>query len=83
MNGGIRYNLGGAYSAKKDYERAVAEYLRAVEIDPEMGDAHNALAFAFYNLKNYELAWKHIKIAEGLGVAIEQDLLDAIAVRLK
>ena len=82
-DGGIRYNLGGAYSAKKDYERAVAEYLRAVEIDPEMGDAHNALAFAFYNLKNYELAWKHIKIAEGLGVAIEQDLLDAIAVRLK
>jgi Tfp pilus assembly protein PilF len=58
-------------------------YLKAVELDPEMGDAHNGLAFAFYKLKKYELAAKHIKVAEELGVEIEKNLLRAIKKKLR
>ena len=79
----VHYNLGAAYSNKKNYKQAVDEYLRAVEIDPEIGDAHHGLAIAFYQLKKYDSAWKHIKIAEGLGVEISKDKLDAIKRQLR
>jgi len=74
----IHYNLGAAYSNKADYEAAVVEHLRAVELEPEMADAHNGLAFAYYKLEEHELAWKHIKIAEQLGVDIAEELMTAI-----
>ena len=76
------YNLGAVYSKRKDYDRAVAAYLKAVELDPEIGDAHYGLAVGFYQLKKYGLAWKHIKIAEQLGVEVTQDQLKAIQSKL-
>ncbi len=79
----IHYNLGAAFSNNENYEQAVAEYLKAVGIDPEIGDAHYGLAFGFYQLKKYDLAWKHIKIAEKLGVEISKDQLNAIKRKLR
>jgi len=78
----IHYNLGAAYSNKDDYKRAMAAYLKAVELEPEMGDAHKGLAFVFYKLKKYDLAAKHIKIAEELGAEIDKQLLRAIKRKL-
>jgi len=78
----VYYNLGAAYSNNEDYEQAVAAYLKAVEIDPAIGDAHYGLAFGFYQLKKYDLAWKHIKIAQNLGVEVTKEQLDAIKSRL-
>ena len=78
----VYYNLGAAYSNNEDYEQAVAAYLKAVEIDPGIGDAHYGLAFGFYQLKKYGLAWKHIKIAQDLGVKVTKDQLNAIKSRL-
>jgi tetratricopeptide (TPR) repeat protein len=79
----IHYNLGAAYSNNDKYKQAVAEYLRAVEIDPEIGDAHYGLAFGFYQLKQYNSAWKHIKIAEKLGVEVSQEQLNTIKRKLR
>jgi tetratricopeptide (TPR) repeat protein len=78
----VYYNLGAAYSNNEDYEQAVAAYLKAVEIDPTIGDAHYGLAFGYYQLKKYDLAWKHIKMAQDLGVEVTKDQLDAIKSRL-
>ena len=82
-DGGVHYNLGAAYSNKADYKQAVAEYLEAVKIEPQMGDAHYGLAFGFYKLKKYDLAAKHINIAEKLGVEVSKDLLDSIKNELR
>jgi tetratricopeptide (TPR) repeat protein len=79
----VHYNLGAAYSKSEDYEQAVAAYLTAVEIDPGIGDAHYGLAFGFYQLKKYDLAWKHIKMAQELGVEVTQEQLNAIKSRLR
>ena len=78
----VYYNLGAAYSNSEDYEQAVAAYLKAVEIDPAIGDAHYGLAFGFYQLKKYDLAWKHIKMAQDLGAEVTKDQLNAIKSRL-
>jgi tetratricopeptide (TPR) repeat protein len=78
----VYYNLGAAYSNNENYEQAVAAYLKAVEIDPGIGDAHYGLAFGFYQLKKYDLAWEHIKIAQDLGVKVTKDQLDAIKSKL-
>jgi len=82
-NSMVQYNLGAAYSKNKDYEQSVVAYGRAVNIDPKLGDAHYGLAFGYYQLNKFELAWKHIKTAQQLGVEVTQDQLDAIKSRLK
>jgi len=82
-DGTIHYNLGAAYSNKEDYKQAVAAHLKAVEYEPEMGDAHNGLAFGFYKLKKYDLAAKHIKVAEQSGAEIDKQLLRAIKRKLR
>lgn len=76
------YNLGAAYSKRKDFDRAVASYQKAVALDADIGDAHYGLAFGYYQLKKYKLAWKHIKIAQQLGVEVTEDQLKAIKSRL-
>lgn len=78
----VYYNLGVAYSNNEDYEHAVGAYLKAVAINPSIGEAHYGLAFGYYQLKKYDLAWKHIRIAQNLGVEVTKDQLDAIKSRL-
>ena len=78
----IYYNLGAAYSNNANYDLAVDAYLKAVAIDPGIGDAHYGLAFGYYQLKQYNLAWKHIKIAKDLGVEVTKEQLNAIKSRL-
>lgn len=51
---------------------------KAVELDPKMADAHYGLGFAYYKLKNYDLALEHIKTAEQLGKTINPNLITAI-----
>jgi tetratricopeptide (TPR) repeat protein len=79
----IYYNLGAAHSNNDNHEQAVVAYLKAVEIDPTIGEAHYELAFEFYQLGNYNMAWKHIKIAKGLGVEVTQEQFDAIEYKLR
>jgi tetratricopeptide (TPR) repeat protein len=74
----LYYNLGAAYSNNKNYEQAITEYLKAIQIDPKIGDAHYGLAIGYYQLKKYESAWKHIRIAQDMGVEVRGDQLDAI-----
>jgi Tfp pilus assembly protein PilF len=52
--------------------------LKAVALDPKMAEAHYALAFAYYKLKDYDSADKYMKTAEQLGAKIDPDLLRAI-----
>ncbi len=79
----LYYNLGAAYSNKKDYKQAKDAYLKAVEILPDLGDAHYGLAYCFYNMKDYESSWTHLKIAEKLGVEIDEGLMKAVQREVK
>ena len=74
---------GSAYLKKDDFDRAVNAYLQVVKMDPKVGDAHHGLAYAFYRLGKYDLAWNHINAAQKLGIKVPDDLFKAIQSRVK
>jgi tetratricopeptide (TPR) repeat protein len=82
-NAGVLVNLGAAYLNKGDFDQAVKVHLRAVQVDPKNGDAHHALAYGFYRLGKYDLAWNHVIMAGKFGAKVSEDLVKAIESRLK
>ena len=79
----VYYNIGAAYSNKQRQKEAVEAYLKAVEINPKFGDAHYGLAYSYYSLQDYASAWKHLEIAQKLGVKVEAELLSEVKKMLK
>ena len=60
--------LGLAYGVKGWTDRAAIEYERVLELNPNDANAHFNLAVSYYGLKRFELAWKHVRMAEKLGM---------------
>lgn len=79
----ILFNLGSAYLKNEDFSDAVQTYLEATQLEPNMADAYHALAYGYYMLGNYEVAWSHINTAKRLGVDVPEDLYKAIQVRIR
>jgi tetratricopeptide (TPR) repeat protein len=50
------YNRGWAYRNKGDYDRAIADYTRAIELDPKNAHAFSDRGVAHYDKKEYDLA---------------------------
>lgn len=50
------YNIGYAYSQKKDYDKAEAAYKKAIEIKPEYGEAYNGLANIYNAQRKFDEA---------------------------
>ena len=50
------YNIGFAYSQKKDEKQAEAAWLKALELKPDYGEALNALATLYNNQKRFDEA---------------------------
>jgi tetratricopeptide (TPR) repeat protein len=79
----IYYNIGAAYSNKADYDQAIEAYLKAISIQPDSGDAHYGLSFCYYNQKQYQSSLNHLKIAQQLGVKIDENLLKILEKKVK
>lgn len=43
------YNRGLAYADKGDYDKAISDYTKAVELDPKLAGAYNGRGNAFYD----------------------------------
>jgi len=53
--------LGNAYNARQQYDKAIGEYKRAIEIDPSFSPAYNSLGYAYRPLGNNAEAEKAFK----------------------
>lgn len=71
-------NRGLAYSAKGRYDEAVADFTKAVEIDPRSGLGYAGRAIAYYSLRDYGKAWGDVYKAQGLGFQIRPEFLKAL-----
>jgi tetratricopeptide (TPR) repeat protein len=79
----ILFNLGSAYLKQDDFVNAVKAYLQVVRMDPKAGDAHYGLAYGYYMLEKYDLAWDHANAARKLGANVPEDLLKALQSRVQ
>lgn len=61
------YNLGVLYYFQGKAEAAIDSYKKALEIDPNLSDAHKNLGEIYAVRELYDLAWRHAKAAEKLG----------------
>jgi Flp pilus assembly protein TadD len=57
------YAAGKAAAQRKDWAAAIPLYQRAERRYPEQADLQNSLGYAYRNLKQYDLAFKHYKRA--------------------
>ncbi len=53
--------LGFYYDDKKLYDESIEEYEKALELDPNYGDAFNMLAYAYSDMGNFEKSIEYLK----------------------
>nr|WP_321403172.1 tetratricopeptide repeat protein [uncultured Desulfobacter sp.] len=71
--------LGTAYFMKGLVEEGIKANLEAVAIEPKFPIAHNNLAVAYLELKDYKRAIEHCDIAVDLGFDVNPALLEELA----
>ena len=57
------YSAGVTKFTRQEYDTALEDLHRAIEIDPEFGDAHQAVAHVYEKLENFDEALKAAKKA--------------------
>jgi len=72
------YNRGEAYYLAGEYDLAVADYSKAIEIDPMIYDAYRGRARVYYYKGEYDKAWKDVYQAQALGHPVDSKLLEKL-----
>ncbi|MCK5188165.1 MAG: tetratricopeptide repeat protein [Deltaproteobacteria bacterium] len=73
------FYLGLAYRKKNRVDGAIAEYNKALAINPSLAEVHNNLASAYYYRGNYKLAIIHCDKAVALRGRVEPKLLELLS----
>jgi len=68
--------LGGAYFRKGMLNEALEQFKKTIGISPEYGEAHNNLAVVYFMTKQYDLAWKHLRLAEKFGAKVNPTFVE-------
>ncbi len=67
-NGAVNYaRRGKAHSGNRDYDKAGADYDKAIKLDPKLTDAYIGRAVIRLMKKDYENCWKDVHKVESLG----------------
>lgn len=74
MQADLRFEQGIAYQAKAMPDRAVQAFTRALDFDPNNGNAHRRLAELYLRRGDKPHAIEHATAAEKLGVVIEPSI---------
>jgi tetratricopeptide (TPR) repeat protein len=72
-------NRGIAYQKKRQYDKAISDYSKAIEINPRYADAYNNRGNAYGEGKGqHDKAWDDVKKAQDLGYQIHPGFLKAL-----
>jgi Flp pilus assembly protein TadD len=58
---------GKAYAGLRDYEKAQADYDKAIELDPKLPDPYIGRAVSRFVAKDFDKSWEDVHMAESLG----------------
>lgn len=67
---------GDAYLTQGNLDRAILSYDKAIEVDPNDGEAYNNRAVMYYAKREYDKAWADVHKAQELGYAVSPKLLE-------
>jgi tetratricopeptide (TPR) repeat protein len=73
----LRYRLGIAYRLSGQRPQAIQEFQAVVRGDPPHAGAHANLSYLYYQIQDFDRAWRHARQAESLGFPVP-DLLAAL-----
>jgi len=63
----------------EEYEKALADYSRAIELNPGLAQAYVNRAFANHRLSEYDRAWADVRKAWSLGAVVSPEFVDELA----
>lgn len=67
-------NFGIHFSKRGMLKNAEEKFLKALALNPNYGSAHYNISILYYSIGNFELAVKHFKEAERLGVPVSEEM---------
>jgi tetratricopeptide (TPR) repeat protein len=73
------YLHGNLLFKKKEYQPALDQYLKAVEVDPKHGNSYNNIANLYYMGKQYDKAQDYLNKAEANGAKVNPAFKQALA----
>lgn len=72
------FHFGNCYLRMQRYNEAYRQFLQAIEVDPEHGDAHHNLAIILYMARRYDDAWLHLQLAKQYGAETNPQFEEAL-----
>jgi tetratricopeptide (TPR) repeat protein len=69
-------NRGNAYTGKGQYDQALADYNKAVEINPKFAPSYSNRGRLYFLKKEYDKAWDDVHEAQVLGYKLEPKFLN-------
>jgi tetratricopeptide (TPR) repeat protein len=61
-----------------DYENAISDYTKAIEIDPKYAVAYYNRGNIYYSRGEYDKAWEDIRKAKSLGYKVSDEFLKTL-----
>jgi tetratricopeptide (TPR) repeat protein len=77
-NAGAYNNRGVTYVLIGQYDQAISDYTKAIEINPEFARAYNNRGVAYYFKGEYKKAWVDVSKAQSLGGQVNPEFLKAL-----
>ena len=75
------YNQGNAYEKKGQYNEAISDYTKAIEINPMYADAYYTRGVVYYYKKDYEKALDDFYKAQELGIDVPPGIFQLLGER--
>ena len=72
---GDHFNEGTLHFEKGEYDKAISEYTKAIELDPRHDRAYNNRGIQYFVKKEYDRAWDDVRKVQSLGHQIDPTFL--------
>ena len=71
-------NLGLIYVNLGQYDQAISDYTRTIEINPRNAMAYNNRGLSYAQKGQYDRAWEDVRKAQGLGYKVDPVFLEGL-----